>query len=112
MRAFRHVSRPHEVEQVNSSTWYATALALLTLTLEPTVMIIGVLVLAFADPAAAIIGRRFGRISLINGRTVEGSLTFALVGAVAFNQPPKLIRLRMLIGKRGGLDEALKIAES
>ena len=35
-----------------------------------------------------------------------------LVGAVAFNRPPKLIQLRMLIGKRGGLDEALKIAES
>jgi NADPH-dependent 2,4-dienoyl-CoA reductase/sulfur reductase-like enzyme len=34
-----------------------------------------------------------------------------LVGAVAFNQPSKLIELRMLIGKRGGLDEALKIAE-
>jgi NADPH-dependent 2,4-dienoyl-CoA reductase/sulfur reductase-like enzyme len=35
-----------------------------------------------------------------------------LVGVVAFNQPPKLIRLRMLIAKRGTLDEALKIAES
>jgi NADPH-dependent 2,4-dienoyl-CoA reductase/sulfur reductase-like enzyme len=35
-----------------------------------------------------------------------------LVGAVAFNQPPKLIRLRMLIGQRGGVDEALRIAES
>ena len=35
-----------------------------------------------------------------------------LVAAVAFNQPPKLIQLRMLIGKRGGVDEALKIAES
>jgi NADPH-dependent 2,4-dienoyl-CoA reductase/sulfur reductase-like enzyme len=35
-----------------------------------------------------------------------------LVGAVAFNQPPKLIRLRMLIGKRGGVDEGLKIAEA
>ena len=35
-----------------------------------------------------------------------------LVGAVAFNQPPKLVQLRMLIGKRGGVDEALKIAES
>ena len=33
-----------------------------------------------------------------------------LVGAVAFNQPPKLVQLRMLIGKRGGIDEALKIA--
>jgi NADPH-dependent 2,4-dienoyl-CoA reductase/sulfur reductase-like enzyme len=35
-----------------------------------------------------------------------------IVGAVAFNQPPKLIQLRMLIGKRGGVDDALKIAES
>ncbi|MBW2380735.1 MAG: hypothetical protein JRG70_14490 [Deltaproteobacteria bacterium] len=35
-----------------------------------------------------------------------------LVGAVAFDQPPKLIQLRMLIGRRGGLDEALQIAES
>jgi NADPH-dependent 2,4-dienoyl-CoA reductase/sulfur reductase-like enzyme len=35
-----------------------------------------------------------------------------LVGAVAFNQPPKLIQLRKLIGDRGGVDEALKIAES
>jgi NADPH-dependent 2,4-dienoyl-CoA reductase/sulfur reductase-like enzyme len=35
-----------------------------------------------------------------------------LVGAVAFNQPPKLIQLRMLIAKRGAVDEALKIAEA
>ena len=35
-----------------------------------------------------------------------------LVGAVAFNQPSKLIQLRMLIGKRGGVDEALQIADS
>lgn len=34
-----------------------------------------------------------------------------LVGAVAFNSPPKLIELRMLIGKRGRVEEALKIAE-
>jgi len=35
-----------------------------------------------------------------------------VVGAVAFNQPPKLVQLRTLIGKRGGLDEALKIVDS
>jgi len=35
-----------------------------------------------------------------------------LVGALAFNRPAKLIQLRMLIASRGGLDEALKIAES
>ena len=35
-----------------------------------------------------------------------------LVGAVAINRPPKLIQLRMLIAKRGSLDDALEIAES
>jgi NADPH-dependent 2,4-dienoyl-CoA reductase/sulfur reductase-like enzyme len=35
-----------------------------------------------------------------------------LVGAVAFNQPSKLIQLRKLIGKRGTLMQALQIAES
>ncbi len=35
-----------------------------------------------------------------------------VVGAVTFNQPPKLVQLRMLIGKRGGLDDALKIVDS
>lgn len=33
-----------------------------------------------------------------------------LVGAVTFNQPPMLIRLRQLIAKRGTLDDARKIA--
>jgi NADPH-dependent 2,4-dienoyl-CoA reductase/sulfur reductase-like enzyme len=52
------------------------------------------------------------------GPTEEGKLLALyaragrLVGAVGFNQPPKLIRLRMLIAKRGSLDEALKIAEA
>ena len=35
-----------------------------------------------------------------------------LVGAVTFNRPPKLIQLRMLMAKRGTLDDARKIAES
>ncbi len=32
-----------------------------------------------------------------------------LVGAVAFNQPPKLIQLRRLIGARAGIDEAMRV---
>ena len=58
-------------------------------------------------------------IAILGGTGDQGlglALRFAragrLVGAVALNQPPKLIRLRMLIGKRGGLEEALKLAES
>ncbi len=56
---------------------------------------------------------------IIAGGTTESEKFIALyrragrlVGALAFNQAPKLIQLRMLIGKRGTVDEALKIAES
>lgn len=35
-----------------------------------------------------------------------------LVGAVTFNQPPKIIKLRRLIGERGKLEDAIGIAES
>lgn len=56
---------------------------------------------------------------VIAGRKVDEEQLVALygragrlVGAVTFNQPPKLVQLRTLIGKRGGLDEGLKIAES
>ena len=83
MHLFRHISHPHEAHQVNSSTWYATALVILALTHEPRLCLVGVTVLGLADPAAAIVGRRFGRLKLVNGRTLEGSLTFALVGALS-----------------------------
>lgn len=81
MHLFRHVSHPHEAHQINSSTWYATALLILAATFSPRLCLIGVAVLGLADPAAAIVGRRFGRLKLVNGRTLEGSLTFAVVGA-------------------------------
>lgn len=83
MAVFRRVAHPHEAFRVNSSTWYATALFVLALTSSPLASSLAVLVLAFADPAAAVIGRRFGKIRLLNGRSLEGTLTFATVGLVA-----------------------------
>ena len=44
---------------------------------------IAVVVLGLADPAAAWVGRRWGQIQLVNGRTLEGSMAFALVGTIS-----------------------------
>jgi dolichol kinase len=44
---------------------------------------ISVIVLGFADPAAGIIGRRYGKIKLAGGRSLEGSLTFVFIGALS-----------------------------
>ncbi len=85
MKAFAPVAHPHETHRVNSASWYVTALFLLSLTRSPLICAIGVAVLGFGDPAAALVGRKLGRIKLMHGRTLEGSLAFFATGAlVAF----------------------------
>ena len=83
MALFGPVAHPYENHRVNSGTWFVTALFLLALTGRPLLGAIGVAVLGFADPAAALVGRRFGRHPLVNGRTLEGSAAFFLVGTLA-----------------------------
>ncbi|MEW5851021.1 MAG: diacylglycerol/polyprenol kinase family protein [Myxococcota bacterium] len=84
---FRAVAREHERYRPNSSTWYATALLLISLTAFNAAGMLGIMALAVGDPAAAVVGRRFGRIKLMRGRTLEGSLAFVLVsllGGIAY----------------------------
>ncbi len=85
MRFFAPIAHPHEAHRVNSSTWYATALFILSWFEATAPAAVAVVVLGFADPIAALVGRRFGRRELINGRTLEGSGAFWAVGTlVAF----------------------------
>lgn len=80
MWVFRKVAHPHERFRVNSATWYATALLLLALTVPTLVAAVAVVVLGIADPSAAIVGRRWGRTRLINGRSLEGTAAFLVTG--------------------------------
>ena len=82
MRFFKPIAHAHEAHRINSSTWYATALVALTLTRSPVLCLIGVGILGVADPMAALVGRRFGRIKLLHGRSLEGTLTFLVTGAL------------------------------
>lgn len=82
MKVFRHVSHPHEVHHVNSSTWYTSALFLISLTHSPMLCAAALGVLGVGDPAAAIIGKRFGRVRLANGRSLEGAAAFILIGGL------------------------------
>lgn len=83
MRFFRPIAHEQERDRVNSATWYMTSLVLLALTGSPLLCVTGVAVLGLADPLAGLVGRRFGRVRLVNGRSLEGSLTFVLVGTLA-----------------------------
>lgn len=80
MAFYGPVAHPHEWHRINSATWYCTALLILALTGSPLVCSIAVLVLGVADPVAALVGRRFGRTKLVNGRSLEGSLAFVAAG--------------------------------
>lgn len=82
MWIFGPVAHPHEAYRINSSTWYVTALFIVALMSSQVAAAVAVVVLGFGDPAAAIIGRRFGKTKLINGRSLEGTLTFVAVAAL------------------------------
>ena len=76
MKVFGPVAHEHESHRVNSATWYATALLLLSLTQQPLWCVAGVAVLGIGDPVAGLVGRRFGRIRLMHGRSLEGTAAF------------------------------------
>ena len=83
MKVFGKVAHPHEHYRVNSGTWYITALLILSLTVEGIAAAVAVVILGAADPAAALVGRKFGRTKLRSGRSLEGSLTFVFVGMLS-----------------------------
>lgn len=112
MRFFGAVAHAHERHRVNSSTWYMTALLLLSILVEPAVSAIAVAVLGFGDPAAALIGRRFGRIRLRAGRSLEGSCGFVAAAslaafAVASALLPGTLAVHLLIAVVAGVTGAI-----
>ena len=82
MAFYGAVAHPHEHHRINSATWYCSALLILATCFEMYQIAIALAVLGFADPAAALIGRRFGKVKLINNRTLEGTLTFVATGLI------------------------------
>lgn len=86
MFLFKGVSHEHERHQINSSTWYTTALLLISLSMSQMACTVALLVLGVGDPVAGLVGRRYGRVRLFNGKSLEGFVAFvasaALVSAV------------------------------
>lgn len=83
MRLFSPIAHAGERHRVNSGTWFITALVLMALVAPLRAAEVGVVVLALADPAAGLIGRKFGRIRLRARRSLEGSLAFLVAGTAA-----------------------------
>ena len=77
-RLFGAISRPWERHQMNSATYYALSLALVTLFFPKPVVQTAVLVLAFGDPVATLSGKRWGKRVLFNEKTYVGVAAFIL----------------------------------
>jgi dolichol kinase len=82
MWIFRHIAHPREAHHVNSSTWMGTALALLGVLFPRSMCAMAIAVIAFADPAASLMGRRYGRVKLVGDRSLVGTVTFAVVATL------------------------------
>lgn len=115
MQGFKYVAHPSEWNRINSATWYTTALFGLTLTGSLALMVVPVAVLAFGDPAAGILGRKYGRTALVNGRSLEGTVAFATIGTLAGGvaltlartdlSPPQIGLVALAAGVSGALAE-------
>lgn len=74
-RAFPSLVSPREALGVASSTWYNLGVILTLALFGLPAALTGILVLAWADPTASWIGRRWGRRPFLGG-SVEGTLVF------------------------------------
>jgi dolichol kinase len=81
-RTFSSLASPREQKKIASSTWYAASLLLVLLLFPLAYALAGILVLAWADPAANVIGQKTGRRPFLAG-TVRGTATFVLVAFCA-----------------------------
>ena len=77
-RFFQILVSPRESQNIASSTWYILG-ALIAIVLFPiSAALSGILVLAWADPTANYLGRRWGRRAFLGG-TLEGTIAFLVV---------------------------------
>ena len=112
---FGPIARDHEHYKINSATWYGTALCVLAFTAFGPGGVLGLLALAVGDPAAGIVGRRWGHIR-IGGKSLEGSIAFALFSGLAGSiylfgsgsrDPNELLGVALLGGVVGAVVELL-----
>lgn len=83
-RLLRPLASAREAAGIASSTWYLVGGILSYLLFTPQAATLSILVLAIADPAAAVVGQRFGGRRIGTG-SASGTLTFfALATAILF----------------------------
>lgn len=81
-KVFGMISRPHERSRTNGSTYFALAMFIIVLFFDKPIAQLSILILGFADPAASVFGKLWGRRKLFRDKSFVGTGTFF---AVAFS---------------------------
>jgi len=100
---FRSIIRPWEKDRPNSASWYVLSLFLLALLVPPPAAQMAVLILGFGDPAASLVGRRFGSIKIHRRKSLQGSLALFLVALLVSLLVPWLHGLSLGVWTRLGM---------
>ncbi len=82
-KLFGAISRPSERYRVNSATIYLVALILIVAAFPREAVGAAALILGLGDPAASIVGKRWGRRKLFRDKSLAGTLGFVVVSFVA-----------------------------
>lgn len=82
-KVFGAISRPAERFRINSSTMYLLGLIAITTLFPRSAVLAAVAVLAFSDPAASVVGKRWGGRKLFRDKSVAGTIAFFVVGIIA-----------------------------
>jgi dolichol kinase len=74
--------RPHEKRGFGGHVFFAAGAFVAVLAYAKEIAIASLLMATLADGGAAVVGSRWGRRKLFSGKTLEGFLTFILIGFV------------------------------
>jgi len=102
--AFGKISRPGEAHRIPAATWFLGALLLGVIVLPQHAIELGAVILAVGDPAASLVGKRWGKLKLVGEKSVVGTVAFALTAAAA-----SLVFL-LLVRPSMGLAEMTQVA--
>ncbi len=82
-KIFGLIARPREQYQTPSGIWYVVGLIIAVAIADKTHAQLASLVLGVADPAASLIGKKWGKRKIFRDRSWVGTLAFTIVGFVA-----------------------------
>ena len=76
--------RKYEHDKFMGATFMIFGFIVITLLFNKEIVILSMLITVISDSVAAILGMKFGKVTIFNKRTLEGSFCFALSAFIIF----------------------------